>query len=270
MKKIISLLVVIVMIATMATTAFAAKAGETVEVKFYAEGNTGFGAYGAVINYPADVLELVEVKAGDLKVEGAMFVANGNKVSYAYPMANAEGDGVLFVATFKIAENAVPGEYVVTATLDTKSTTDISQNPVVFAIKDATVTVEGEHVCAFGEWVVEKEPTCTEAGLEARYCDCGAKETKEIPALGHLFGKWFGVDDYYHAHTCERCDVKEHEAHEWDETGLKCTICGWEKDPNLDPVPGTGDITPVVVTATFAVIALITLAGYMLKRKFAL
>jgi LPXTG-motif cell wall-anchored protein len=35
-------------------------------------------------------------------------------------------------------------------------------------------------------------------------------------------------------------------------------------------VPGTGDITPVVVTSAFALIALVALAGYMLKRKFAL
>lgn len=268
MKKIISLLVVIVMIATLATTAFAAKAGETVEVAFVTEGNTGFGAYGAVINYPADVLELVEVKAGDIKVEGALFMANGNKVSYAYPMANAEGDGILFVATFKVAEDAKAGEYEVTATLDTKSTTDIYQNPVAFAIKGATVVVEGEHVHAYTETI--KEPTCTEDGAKIYTCECGDTYSEVIPALGHLFGKWFGVDDYYHAHICERCECKEKEAHEWDETGLKCVICGYEKDPTLDPVPGTGDITPVVVTSAFALVALVALAGYMLKRKFAL
>ena len=64
MKKIISLLVVIVMIATMATTAFAAKAGETVTVDFKVSGNPGIGSYNAVINVPAG-LELVEVVEGD-------------------------------------------------------------------------------------------------------------------------------------------------------------------------------------------------------------
>lgn len=263
MKKIISLLVVIVMIATLATTAFAAKAGETVEVVFTAEGNPGFAAYGAVINYPAEVLELVDVK----NAQNGSFVNNNGMVGF-YATADITGDVDLFVATFKVVENAKAGEYEVTATLDANSTANAAVEKVTFEIKGATVVVEGEHVHAYTETI--KEPTCTEDGAKIYTCECGDTYSEVIPALGHLFGKWFGVDDYYHAHTCERCECKEKEAHEWDETGLKCVICGYEKDPTLDPVPGTGDITPVVVTSAFALVALVALAGYMLKRKFAL
>ena len=266
MKKIISLLVVIVMIATMATTAFAAKAGETVTVTFATEGNPGFVSYGAVINYPAEALELVEVKS----LQSGSFAHKNGKIGFG-TTENITGEVELFVATFKVAEDAKAGEYAVTATLDAAATVNADLEAVVFEIVGGVVTVEVEHVCVFGEWVVEKEATCIETGLKARYCECGAKETEEIPMIAHAWGDWYGVDDYYH---CRECSVVKHdkqkEAHEWDETGLKCTVCGWEKDPTLDPVPGTGDITPVVVTSAFALIALVALAGYMLKRKFAL
>lgn len=45
-----------------------------------------------------------------------------------------------------------------------------------------------EHV--WSEWTVTTEPTCTEAGVETRTCECGETETQEIAALGHSFGDW--------------------------------------------------------------------------------
>ena len=33
------------------------------------------------------------------------------------------------------------------------------------------------HVHEFDEWQVEKEATCAEEGIRARYCSCGEKET---------------------------------------------------------------------------------------------
>ena len=42
-----------------------------------------------------------------------------------------------------------------------------------------------EHTHSFGEWSVTKNPTCTEDGIKARYCDCGEKQSDTIPALNH-------------------------------------------------------------------------------------
>ena len=43
----------------------------------------------------------------------------------------------------------------------------------------------------FGEWVTEKEPTCTEDGKKVSRCShCNAVNTQIIPALGHSFGEW--------------------------------------------------------------------------------
>lgn len=43
----------------------------------------------------------------------------------------------------------------------------------------------------WGEWVVEREATCTKSGYRYRVCDiCGLKEEKETKKLGHEYGKW--------------------------------------------------------------------------------
>lgn len=41
------------------------------------------------------------------------------------------------------------------------------------------------HTHSFGEWMVTTEPTCTEAGIKTRECDCGVTERAEVPAAGH-------------------------------------------------------------------------------------
>ena len=103
MKKIISLLVVIALIATLATTAFAAKAGDTVQVSFVTEGNPGFAAFEIALNYDAKALELVDLTKGELCSADGSFAKNlkNGKATYANT-ENSTGDGVLFVATFKV------------------------------------------------------------------------------------------------------------------------------------------------------------------------
>ena len=41
------------------------------------------------------------------------------------------------------------------------------------------------HTHSFGEWRLTTEPTCTEAGIKTRECDCGVTERAEVPAAGH-------------------------------------------------------------------------------------
>ena len=41
------------------------------------------------------------------------------------------------------------------------------------------------HTHSFGKWMVTAKPTCTEAGIKTRECDCGVTERAEVPAAGH-------------------------------------------------------------------------------------
>ena len=288
MKKTLTLLLAAVMVLSCMTgVVFAAEAGETFTVSFTVAGNPGFATFGAQINYDAAALELVSIEKGALCNDGFF---NGNaangKVAYANTN-NITADGVLFTATFQVKEGAAPATYAVTATLDTSSTANEDYEAVVFAITGGSVEVVCEH--AWGEWT-ETPATCTEDGSKERTCGkCGEVETEVIPALGHDFDTW-AFDDAGHWHECSRCDVTaDHAEHdnEWvitknpthNETGLKheeCKVCDWRgedveipADPDLDPVPGTGDMTMTFVLGFVAVMAMGGAALFVFKRKLA-
>ncbi len=55
------------------------------------------------------------------------------------------------------------------------------------------IVEEGPHTThAYGDWYVEKEAACTQAGLRRRDCMiCDHFETEEIAATGHSFGQWY-------------------------------------------------------------------------------
>lgn len=46
--------------------------------------------------------------------------------------------------------------------------------------------IDYAHTHEYREWKVIRKATCTESGIQARYCLCGIKETETIDALGHI------------------------------------------------------------------------------------
>lgn len=101
----------------------------------------------------------------------------------------------------------------------------------------------------FGEWAVTKAATCTEAGVSTRTCTvCGeAKETKDIPALGHKFGTTYFMDKDSHWLTCTVCGaVLTKEAHTYVQ-GVQC-VCGLMRtsDSTVKKVEVKADVSSVV------------------------
>ena len=67
----------------------------------------------------------------------------------------------------------------------------------------------------FGEWVITKEPTCTEKGEKQRSCTvsgCVVTETEELPALGHQWSDWTPVegDSSREYRICAVCHAVEY------------------------------------------------------------
>lgn len=144
----------------------------------------------------------------------------------------------------------------------------------------------------WSDWKVVAEPSCTMEGKSERTCSvCGKVESEVIPALNHSAKEDWSFDDDNHWHECSNgCghtfDLGAHEL-EWvitknptsTDAGLKhqeCPICGYRgadveipADPNLDDVPPTGDITPTVIAIVIALLGVLLLVAYMIKRKFA-
>ena len=82
----------------------------------------------------------------------------------------------------------------------------------------------------FGEWTVTKAATCTETGVSTRTCTvCGeAKETKDIPALGHKAGTVYAMDKDSHWLTCTVCGAVLTKESHTYVQGVQC-VCGLMK-----------------------------------------
>ena len=87
------------------------------------------------------------------------------------------------------------------------------------------------------EWIVDKEATCIETGLQHGECIvCGESIEKEIPLTEHQFGEWEVIEEStcveagYRERVCEVCGHTEKEElplteHQFDEDGV-CVVCG--------------------------------------------
>ncbi len=120
------------------------------------------------------------------------------------------------------------------------------------AYNNESVTVISEtgiHAHSYGDWVTEKEATCTEDGSRYQECSgCGDKITETVTAKGHIYSEAWTVDkaatcteDGSKSHHCTGCDAKkditvikatDHITSNWiinNETNTKhkeCTVCG--------------------------------------------
>ena len=293
MKRIVTIvLAAIMMLSCMTGVAFAAEPGETVTIAFTTVNNPGFANYNAAIKYDANALELKEIAVGELCSKG-MFEPNVAVAEVGFMQTtDVTGDGVLFTATFEVKADAAPGTYEVSCVLDAAATTNANNEPVSFIVTGGKVEVEAaqcEH--QWGEWEVVTPATCTEAGEEKRECAiCGEVETRVIAATGHDHDGEWAYDDDNHWHECKCGDIADKAPHdtEWivtknpthNEAGLKheeCKVCEWRgedveipADPNLDDVPGTGDMTPVVAAAFVAVLCMAAVVVFVFKRKLAI
>ena len=156
----------------------------------------------------------------------------------------------------------------------------------------------------WGAWEVTKAASCGEKGEETRTCSvCGETETRAIDATAHNWGAWTLVkaatctEDGEETRECSICGETETRAikahgHEWgedwtltkeptatekgEETRWCLNGCGekqtrdvpalGEKDPDIDPVPETGDITTTVIMTGALVLAMMA-AAYVLFFK---
>lgn len=173
MKKTITcLLIAVMLIACLPITAFAAEAGDTVQVSFYAKNNPGFAAYSIELNYDDDVLELTDFVAGTLSSGYLDKNVAGNCVSF---MGGNDqiGDDVLFTATFKIKSGAAAGTYSVLATLIEAYNSKL--DAVNFDLSSGSVTVTVPHTHNWStEW--------SKDGNNHWYACDGCTETKDLAA----------------------------------------------------------------------------------------
>ena len=100
---------------------------------------------------------------------------------------------------------------------DTTASTDPSEG--------TEAVTEEPHIHQLGDWMMSKEPTCTENGQEVRRCACGYELPRDVPALGH-----YEVADEAAAPTCTE---------DGRTAGSHCSVCG-ETIIRPDVIPALG------------------------------
>ena len=61
---------------------------------------------------------------------------------------------------------------------------------IAFSLLMFGLLLIGCHEHVFDEWALSNTATCTDCGIESRSCSCGHEETREVPAVAHVYGEW--------------------------------------------------------------------------------
>lgn len=121
-----------------------AKAGDTFTVDVSIKNNSGIIGLRAHLEYDADVLELVSIVAGEKFADTSFGPLTQNPMSILWDGSldsNCTTNGVVATLTFKVKEDAEPGETALTVTYDPDDIYDSNWDNVEFAVENGTVTI---------------------------------------------------------------------------------------------------------------------------------
>lgn len=261
MKRfIVVLLVALLTLSSFATVAFAAEGSAAASVSSSQTVKPGdtvtltVGVTGTFSNYEMKVSAASGLTI--TAITGVTANVGTGKVAYSSGVNVTES---YFNVTVKVADDAAPGSYVVTATPtygsmivdpaeDTEDGVVDGRVRVALAAGSATLTIACDH--AWGPWTEVKPATCTEEGEESRTCSaCGEVETRKTPKVAHSWGAWTEVEAASctkmgkEVRECSVCGEKEYRdvaklEHSWVTEWAKdehnhwheCSVCGEKKD----------------------------------------
>ena len=233
MKRILSLLLLFVLLVSVTPAAFAAERGETVTISFSTSGNPGCNSFQGDIVYDSSALELVSVEKGSWGSLFGLYTEYNGSVVFSSFTGDISGDGVAFVATFKVKDDAAKGTYSVSfAPSDYAYNSNGDEFNLSISGGSVTVTIPPCAVHTYGA-LTGTEPSCDTAGVKTQTCSvCGDVNTVTTPAIGHTAGDWNVTKEA----TCTATGTKEQ----------KCTVCQTilktETIAVLPHTPGEGQI----------------------------
>ena len=245
MKKLISILAVIALMAallvpavsaeeakpTLTVSSATAAVGEEVTLEVTLSNNPGISNGKLTVTFDETALELVEIifyeETEDDEVEYILGKLNGMNNEAVINFVGARDnkkDGIAFKVAFKVLEKAA-GDVAVS--LDVEYIDGDTQQNIAFDIVAGKVTVESnepEHTCNPVD-VAEVPATCTADGVKAhKKCECGklyvdgvevTAESLVIKSAGHTWGEWVvtkeptTTEKGEETRTCSVCNATE-------------------------------------------------------------
>ncbi len=104
---------------------------------------------------------------------------------------------------------------------------------VIVVLSVILIVSLGKHTHSFGDYIIEIQPTCTVAGIERRYCECGESESRSIATIPH---SEITVEGYNS--TCLRIGLTD---------GKKCSVCNMVlKEQAIIPVNQNNHVEEIV------------------------
>ena len=271
MKRMLSVLVSIAMLLSLAVVPASAasvptvtvqsvdeaKPGETVTLEVTIADNPGFTNFEWHIDYDDSRLELKSINTFYVDedeeevdyINRATVIGNvATKFVGCIRDSAFKKDSVLFTLTFNVKDTAAGGNAAVTITSDkfeNGATDPITTISATYVAGGVTVA----HVHTYGNLIAAQPAVHTQTELKAAVaahylCDCGTYFTEgkvettlealtgEAPT--HSYGKWVNTDAAKHWKECS-CGLKtEENNHDYDnDTDVACNTCGYNRDVHV-------------------------------------
>ena len=220
MKKIISLLLVLVMTFALVGTTSAegstptfvvseetAAPGDTVRVPINIQNNTGVASIQLSVHYDDSVLEWIDVEEGEFHSLSWYPRLDNGYFAWFNGVHNVEEDGLFATLVFKVKEDAPAGDTPVTVTYEEDDVFDENDENVYFDIQAGKVTVLGPAYYLIGtmtDWQVNEaykfveNPNATGEYMLDTTLAVG-DEFKAVSATGTTTNTWYpdGTDNNY-------------------------------------------------------------------------
>ena len=250
MKKLLSVLLCVLLLAVTATTVFAASSaqmtvsankttvyrGDTIDFAVRISTVDDCRSAAFVLNYASSVFEFI---SGSCSLSGtalASFSAGTGTFAYS---SGTTVSGQIFTFRMRVKDTAGFGNHTISANVNTRN----SNGAIPTSVNALTVTVACSH--SYGAWTEAgtghqqvcsacgdiktgthnwdggtpiKEADCKEGGQDKFTCtDCGAGKTVDTPKTDvHKYGSWTKVSDTTHKHVCSVCQKEETANHSWN------------------------------------------------------
>ena len=241
MKKILTVCLCLLLVAAMATAAFAANGaafdakasaetlyrGDTVTLTVNVNCDEQATSYGLMLNFDESVFELVD---GSCTVTGTLVSSFNNGFAFMFQNPTAYS-GAVGTVTLKVKDDAAFGAATVTGDAAVKNgTEDVVATGCTVSLTVACKHTYGawteidaghEKICSvcgdvqtadhtWDEGVSVKDATCTEEGTTKYTCTaCAATKEEAVAMLEHTYGAWESVDETSHKHACTVCQFEE-------------------------------------------------------------
>ena len=205
----------------------------------------------------------------------------------SYPLTESTVDSIKGYRYVTISVPTAPAPH--THTFDNTWTTDATDHWHACTASDCNGidAIKDKAAHNYGDWIIDKKPTDTEAGSRHKECTvCQYKtQTETIPAIGHTHtfdNAWHDMGNGCHAHKCTCGAYGAAEDHTYQNG--KCTACG-AADPTyvpptdpapVEPTPGgsviiiTPEATgPVFLSGANQTVALGSAAAFRIDYNYA-